>query len=227
MITEHQSGPSTRRPLPNLISAFLPGGGMLSAALRSTPNPLTDSPPSKPPAMKRPRGANIMRRPAETPVGGPLATESRLNGREHRMLDANGDKDAPVRRSTRLNSAGPKSSKSGASKTSSRTAREKRSTRSHSVTSSTSGHTPEVTSPAAVEAQAQAHVDDWLRDVVRRCARAYRHLSLYQCREALAEIDGLPEEMETSAWSYAIVARAFFELNKYTEVSSLECAAVC
>ncbi|KAL1411551.1 anaphase-promoting complex subunit cdc27 [Vanrija albida] len=209
-IGDAQSGPSvaTRRPLPNLISSFIPSASsMIPAALRSTPNPPGDL-PSKPPAMKRPRGDRVARKPAETPVGGPMTTESRLNGRDLKSIETNGgDKilEPPVRRSSRLNST---------SKTS-RIAREKRSARSQSVASSGSGHTAETTSPAT-EAQTHAAVDDWLRDIVRRCGRAYRSLALYQCQEALNELDGLPLELQHSPWALDIAARCMYELSDYT-----------
>lgn len=203
-----QASTVARRPLPGILNSMIP------AALRSTPNPTVDAPPAKPPAMKRPRGANVVRRPAETPIGGPLAGESRLNGRDMRnMLDTNGDKDGPVRRSSRLNTT--TTNKAASSRLT--VTRDKRSTRSQSVTSSTSG--TETNTPS-LEAQIQTQVDDWLRDIVRRCARAYRYLSLYQCQEAIDEIDSLPVEIQASPWAYDMMARCFYEMAHYLKVST-------
>lgn len=215
------NGNGTRRPLPNLLSSFIPtASSMLPAALRSTPNPGVDHPSLKPPAMKRPRPANGSRRPAETSVGGPLATEARINARDL-MPETVGDKmvEPPVRRSSRLTTTGKSTSRVGKLRHPQLTgeaAREKRSTRSQSVASSASGHTE--TAAAAFEAQNLAAVDDWLRDVVRRCARAYRALSLYQCQEALAELDGLPGDVQTTPWAYALAARCFYEMADYVKV---------
>lgn len=209
-----QSGNGTRRPLPNLLSSFIP---TLPAALRSTPNPGLDVPSAKPPAMKRPRPANSIRKPAETPVGGPLATEARINARDL-MPELSGDKmiEPPVRRSSRLTTGKPSTRVGGLRCQLTQTTREKRSTRSQSVASSGSGHAENAA--AALEAQTQAAVDDWLRDVVRRCGRAYRALSLYQCQEALAELDGLPGDVQTTPWAYALAARCFYEMADYVKV---------
>ncbi len=93
--------------------------------------------------------------------------------------------------------------------------REKRTTRSRSATSSASGATVDTSEPSTHEAQLQTAADDWLRDIVRRCARAYRALSLYQCQEALREIDTLPPEIQSSPWALDIVARSFYEMANY------------
>ena len=89
-------------------------------------------------------------------------------------------------------------------------------TRSRSATSSASGATIETPpSPQSQEAALQAYADDWLRDIVRKCARAYRALSLYSCQEALREIDTLPSEVQCSPWALDIVSRAFYEMANY------------
>lgn len=129
------------------------------------------------------------------------------------MLDTNGDKDGPVRRSSRLNTT--TTNKAASSRLT--VTRDKRSTRSQSVTSSTSG--TETNTPS-LEAQIQTQVDDWLRDIVRRCARAYRYLSLYQCQEAIDEIDSLPVEIQASPWAYDMMARCFYEMAHYLKVST-------
>jgi anaphase-promoting complex subunit 3 len=74
-------------------------------------------------------------------------------------------------------------------------------------------------SPATIEAQHIFMADEWLRDVVRRCAKAYRALSLYQCQEAMREIDSLPVEVMSSAWALTIVARSYYEMANYVLVS--------
>lgn len=189
-----------RARVPNLIQQFIP------APFRSTPV-MEGGPAKAPPGVKRPRGGHGLKF-ADTPTGGPLAIESRLN-RDLRSMEINGvDKvlDPPVRRSSRLNTT----TKTTTSRV---TTREKRSTRSQSVTSSASGQTE--SNPATLEAQTAAAVDDWLRDIVRRCARAYRALSLYQCKEALAEADGLPRELQASPWVLQLMAKSFFHLSEY------------
>jgi anaphase-promoting complex subunit 3 len=65
----------------------------------------------------------------------------------------------------------------------------------------------------------QAQADDWLRDVVRRCAKAHRFLSVYACAEAIREVDTLPVEVQTSAWALELVARAYYEMASYTIAS--------
>ncbi|KAK4685351.1 anaphase-promoting complex subunit 3, partial [Tremellales sp. Uapishka_1] len=197
-ITEPQL-PSPRRPFPNLISHFIP-------SIRSTPqNPVNE--PSKPPAMKRPRGGNGLKKTTEAnPYG--MGKELRPNGRDLKSVELNGSKgEAPVRRSSRLSS--------NTTKPTSRATREQRQTRSRSATSSASGQTTDMPSPASHENQLQAVADEWLRDIVRRCARAYRALSLYSCQEALNEVDGLPVEVQRSAWALDIVARCFYEMANY------------
>lgn len=194
-ISEHTNG---RARMPNLIQQFIPG-------LRSTPA-MEQGPAKAPPAMKRPRGGNGLKL-SDTPVGG-LAIESRLN-RDLRSMEINGgDKvlDPPVRRSSRLNT----STKTTTSRV---TTREKRSTRSQSVASSASGQNE--ANHATMEAQAAAAVDDWLRDIVRSCGRVYRALSMYQCRDALADIDALPRELQASPWVLRLIAQSFYHMSEY------------
>ncbi len=93
--------------------------------------------------------------------------------------------------------------------------REQRTTRSRSATSSASGATVDTSSTPSQDAQLQLAADDWLRDIVRRCARAYRTLSLYQCQEAMREIDTLPPEIHSSAWALDIIARSYYEMANY------------
>lgn len=116
-----------------------------------------------------------------------------------------------MRRSSRLNA-------NGVAKPQPRVARKERSTRSQSAASSASGTAEPTTSGA--DAQAQAAVDDWLRDIVRRCARAYRSLSLYNCKEALLELDELPMELQTSVWAYEMAASCFYEMSDNVKVRS-------
>ncbi|BEI86770.1 hypothetical protein CcaverHIS002_0701160 [Cutaneotrichosporon cavernicola] len=187
-----------RARVPNLIQQFIPG-------LRSTPA-MEQGLAKAPPAIKRPRGGHGLKL-TDTPVGG-LAIESRLN-RDLRSMEINGDKavDPPVRRSSRLNA-------SSRTTTSRVTTREKRTTRSQSVASSGSGQT-DANNHATLEAQTAAAVDDWLRDIVRRCGRAYRAVSLYKCREALAEIDALPRELQASPWVLRLMAKSFYRMAEY------------
>ncbi|KLT43995.1 TPR-like protein [Cutaneotrichosporon oleaginosum] len=187
-----------RARMPTLIQQFIPG-------LRSTPA-MEQGPAKAPPAMKRPRGGHNLKM-SDTPVGG-MAIESRLN-RDLRSMEINGgDKmlDPPVRRSSRLNT--------GKTTTSRVTTREKRSTRSQSVASSGSGHEANQ-NQGTLEAQTAAAVDEWLRDIVRRCGRVYRALSLYQCREALAEIDALPRELQASPFVLRLMAKSFYFMSEY------------
>lgn len=127
-------------------------------------------------------------------------------------IEPNGESDG-VRRSTRLKAAPSKTVKVNRE-------RDKRTTRSRSATSSASGATIEVpvSSPLSMDTQLQLAADDWLRDVVRRCARAYRALSMYRCQEALREVDTLPVELQKSPWALDIVARSFYEMANYVLV---------
>ena len=102
--TIHPSGlPAvSRRPLPNIISAFIPS---LPASFRSNANTPASTPLSfennhvkGPPAMKRPRGGHT-RRPIETPQHVVPHT-----GRDLKSIEPNGEELAPVRRSSRLKS---------------------------------------------------------------------------------------------------------------------------
>jgi anaphase-promoting complex subunit 3 len=70
-----------------------------------------------------------------------------------------------------------------------------------------------------MDTQLQLAADDWLRDVVRRSAMAYRALSMYRCQEALREVDTLPVELQKSPWALDIVARSFYEMANYVLVS--------
>ena len=73
----------------------------------------------------------------------------------------------------------------------------------------------------APDQQLQQAADDWLRGIVRRCAKVYRALALYQCMEVIQELDGMPEELQHSVWGLDILARAMFEMANYTAVSNL------
>lgn len=189
--------------------ARLPTIKSILPAFRSTP--AMDPGPAKaaaPPAMKRSRGGQGLR-PTTAPPAGPTPAEARLN-RDLRSMEINGgDKlaEVPVRRSSRLHQTTNKAT------TSRVTTREKRSTRSQSVTSSASGQTE--SNPVSLEAQTAAAVDDWLRDVVRRCARAYRALSLYRCNEALLELDALPNELQATPWALEVTAKSFYHMAEY------------
>lgn len=77
-----------------------------------------------------------------------------------------------------------------------------------------------MTSPVSSDGL-QIQADEWLRDIVRRCARAYRHMSVYACAEAIREIDTLPVEIQVSPWALEITARAYYEMANYTIVRLL------
>lgn len=76
-----------------------------------------------------------------------------------------------------------------------------------------------MTSPSSQEAQSQSQADDWLRDIVRRCARAYRALAMYDSHTVIEEIRTLPLEIRDSAWAIEMVARASYEMANYIQVS--------
>ena len=76
-------------------------------------------------------------------------------------------------------------------------------------------------SPSTQEDQLQQQADDWLRDVVRRCARIYRSLCIHAHRDAVAERLGLPEEIKECSWGLEVIARATYEMANYTIVSCL------
>ncbi|WVQ80743.1 hypothetical protein IAT38_002848 [Cryptococcus sp. DSM 104549] len=218
----HTNEQPSKRPFPTFMStasSFLRG-----AASASTPVPhaLNDSPP-KLPNMKRARGKDAVKRPApiaETPQaqmsggyqGMPLGRELRGNGvgNEGRFLDTD---DMPVRRSSRLKTS---SSKPVVQKT--RDVREIRSTRSRSVTSSNSAATADIPSPPSQPSQdavLQAAADEYLRDIVRKCARAYRSLAMFQCQQVVKDLEALPYEVKSSAWALDLLGRAFYEVANY------------
>ncbi|WWC89266.1 uncharacterized protein L201_004187 [Kwoniella dendrophila CBS 6074] len=225
----------SKRPLPNLLSNFMPStSNLLPASIRSnTSTPINQLDPPKLPAMKRARGKDAIKKPTETPglngMNLPLARELRPNGngnhgatRDLKAVDLNdiSEIDGPVRRSSRLKTNGTSIQTKQPPVTSSRVNTRSRSTRSRSVTSSTSGQTNEISSPppsSSNENQLQSNADDFLRDIVRRCARAYKNLSLYQCQEAISELDGLPDIIKNSAWSLDIVARCFYEMADHVQ----------
>jgi hypothetical protein len=102
---------ASRRPLPNIVSAFFPS---LPASFRSNSNTPASTPLNPetnhvkgPPAMKRPRGGHT-RRPIETPQHGAPHT-----GRDLKSIEPNGEELAPVRRSSRLKSTTKPSTKVG------------------------------------------------------------------------------------------------------------------
>lgn len=78
-----------------------------------------------------------------------------------------------------------------------------------------------MSSPQLQEEQLQSQADDWLRDVVRRCARIHRSLCIHAHRDAVAERLGLPEEIKECSWGLEVIARATYEMANYTIVSQL------
>ncbi|WVQ88959.1 hypothetical protein IAS59_002701 [Cryptococcus gattii] len=196
----------TKRPFPSFMStatSFLP-----SSLRGGTSTPAGSDSPPKLPTMKRPRGKDPVKRPGpvETPQsqmssGLPLARELRPNGAKYE------DSDAP-RRSSRL--------KTTTSKSSSKNPRDPRVTRSRSVTSSNSNN--EAPSPPSLTSQdaiLQKEADEYLKDIVKKCARVYKSLSQYQCQQAIKEVDVLPGELKTSPWAMEILGRAFYEIANY------------
>ncbi|OXC67525.1 hypothetical protein AYX13_04034 [Cryptococcus neoformans] len=194
----------TKRPFPSFMStatSFLP-----SSLRGGTSTPAGNDSPPKLPTMKRPRGKDPVKRPAETPQsqmssGLPLAKELRPNGAKYE------DSDAP-RRSSRL--------KTTTSKPAPKVPRDPHATRSRSVTSSNSNN--EVPSPPSLTSQdaiLQKEADEYLKDIVKKCARIYKSLSGYQCQQAIKEVDALPGELKTSPWAMEILGRAFYEIANY------------
>ncbi|WRT66427.1 uncharacterized protein IL334_003383 [Kwoniella shivajii] len=231
---------ASKRPLPNLMSTFMPPASHLipTTSRSNASTPVNELAPPKLPAMKRARGKDAAKKPIETPQSQinsnlPLARELRPNGfghgvsaRDLKSLELNGhgigigigngnaiDSDLPVRRSSRLKTTSTSKQPTMSKVNHARS----RTTRSKSVTSSTSGQTVDTTSPPSMETYLQAVADEYLRDIVRRCAKAYRYLSLYQCQEAILELDTLPENVKNSPWSLDLVARAFYEMADYVQ----------
>lgn len=197
----------TKRPFPSFMStatSFLP-----SSLRGGTSTPAGNDSPPKLPTMKRPRGKDPVKRPVETPQsqmssGLPLAKELRPNGAKYE------DSDAP-RRSSRL--------KTTTSKPAPKVPRDPHATRSRSVTSSNSNN--EVPSPPSLTSQdtiLQKEADEYLKDIVKKCARIYKSLSGYQCQQAIKEVDALPGELKTSPWAMEILGRAFYEIANYAMV---------
>lgn len=224
----HLPLPVPRKPLPGLMSAISSSAtSLIPASLRpsytSTQTPISSSDPApKPPGMKRPRGQTSRPHatPSETPYsnGHSRAHTTELDLRRHqrdlKSIEPNGETDAPVRRSSRLKTTTipskhhPKLPRDPTSRT--------RTTRSRSTTSSASGAADYITSPpTSHDAQLQTQADDWLRDIIRRCGRAYRFLSLYKCQEAIREVDTLPPDLQSSSFALTIYARASYELTNY------------
>ena len=99
-INGHTSSQS-RRPLPNIISAFMPS---LSSSFRNNAQSTPVNPEivqNKPPAMKRARGHT--RRTLETPHTG-----LPHHRRDLQSIEPNGEEGAAVRRSSRLKTTGTK-----------------------------------------------------------------------------------------------------------------------
>lgn len=220
-----------RKPLPGLMTAISSASSLLPHSLRppygsSTQTPVNTDPATqlKPPGMKRPRGqtSRLPTTSHETPYqpirSGTAGSEAdlRRHQRDLKSIEPNHDADAPVRRSSRLKTT-TIPSKHHAKLPKDAAGREKaRTTRSRSATSSASGATEHLTSPpTSQDSAAQLQADEWLRDIVRRCARAYRFLSLYKCQEAIREIDTLPPALQNSAFALTIYARASYELANY------------
>lgn len=236
---------ASRRPFPGLMSALsTASSAMLPASLRSSHSQVANgsaavatpvSAPSDaaaaaaaaakpPPAMKRPR-AQMSRRGDPAPSNAMRGLEIKPGGREMRGIEPNGEtpSDGIVRRSTRLKT-GPTAKAPRQHQSSQVTAQDQRSVRSRSGTSSSSITTAtggQASSAAQADAALQATADDWLRGVVRKCARAYRFLSMYRCAEAQAEIKGLPTEVYGTAWASEIRARASYEMGNYLQVSGM------
>lgn len=237
---------ASRRPFPGLMSALSSASSaMLPASLRTSQSQASGASTAvvtpvnshrdevaavaaaakPPPAMKRPR-AHMSRRPDPAPSNAMRGLEIKPGGREMRGIEPNGEtpSDGIVRRSTRLKT-GPtaKAPRQHQSQQAQAQAQDQRSVRSRSATSSSSAMTAtggQSTSAAAqAEAALQAAADDWLRGIVRRCAKAYRHLSMYRCAEAAAEIEGLPSEIQATAWACDMNGRAYYEMGNYFRVS--------
>ncbi|WWC70049.1 uncharacterized protein I206_103993 [Kwoniella pini CBS 10737] len=218
---------ASKRPLPNLLSNLIPSSNLLPASLRSnTSTPINNPEPPKLPAMKRARGRDAAGKAIETPVNGnlPLARELRPNGigngnRDLKAVELNGviGDDGPIRRSTRLKTT---VSTTKPPATSSKVTTRSRTTRSRSITSSTSGQTTNEhisSPPQSMEHHLQSIADEYIRGIIRKCAKAYRFLSLYLCQEAIVELDGLPGNIKNSPWSLDIVARCFYEMADYVQ----------
>ncbi|WVN88371.1 uncharacterized protein L203_103577 [Cryptococcus depauperatus CBS 7841] len=212
---------SSKRHFPTFMSqatSFLPSSLRGSAA---SPTNNNGSPP-KSLNMKRPRGKDLLKRPVETPQSQisnsmplPLARELRPNGVASGR-DKYEEDMSSIRRSSRLKTTSkPAPAQKGPTH---------RSSRSRSAASSTSTDLPSPPPPPPsnfpqsqemVDAIHQKLADDYLRDILRKCARVYRSLSVYQCQQAIKEVDMLPDELKTSAWAMDILARAFYEIANY------------
>ena len=94
---------TTSRGIPNIISAFLPGARGHSAQMREMGTPANpETVTNKPPAMKRPRGGNGLKKSGDMPLNGGLPMKP--NGRDLKSIEPNGEEGQPVRRSSRLKS---------------------------------------------------------------------------------------------------------------------------
>lgn len=75
----------------------------------------------------------------------------------------------------------------------------------------------DATSPGPSEVSLRAATDDWLRDILRRCARAYRSLSIFACQDVIDEIKAFPMETIKFNWCIELAARAHYEMANYPE----------
>ncbi len=82
-----------------------------------------------------------------------------------------------------------------------------------------SSSSPETTMILSEDEKAQRNADRWLLTVVNRCAEAYREMSRYNCRKVLVALKSLPEAVQRGQWCLAMVARAYYEMTQYEEVS--------
>ena len=87
--------------------------------------------------------------------------------------------------------------------------------------SSTSAATVEVSSPTSSDPSSSASTDEWLRDLLRRCGRAYRYMSIYACQEVVDEIKAFPTDVINFSWCIDLAAKAYFEMANYKECRRL------
>lgn len=71
---------------------------------------------------------------------------------------------------------------------------------------------------AAQQALEFEAADDYIYDLMRIFARAWRAMGRFQCKEVIQELENLPEEQQRSPTVLILLGRAHYELVDYATV---------
>ncbi|KAJ9094314.1 hypothetical protein QFC19_007999 [Naganishia cerealis] len=75
-----------------------------------------------------------------------------------------------------------------------------------------------IDSETAFEQYQQRTADLWLLRIVQRCAAAYHESSNYNCKRAISILNTLPAQLRRGAWATALYAKCHYELADYRNV---------